>query len=74
MADLAHARAAKSRLSTALATHDGICGVGLSVAGDGYALRVNVRSAQEADVPQSIDGVPVEVRVVVPIRPHDEDR
>lgn len=72
MADLSHARAAKSRLRTALAAHEGIRGIGLAVADDGYLLQVNVVSGRPedvADVPAAVDGVPVRVRVVGPVQP-----
>ena len=64
MADLNEARAAKSRLRSALAGRDGVCGVGISRGADGYHLQVNLqREADRKDVPGDVDGVPVNVRV-----------
>jgi hypothetical protein len=65
MADLKQARSAKSHLRLALSGHDGVRGIGLRPDGDGYGLRVNVeRPADGAGVPDRVDGVPVDVRVV----------
>ena len=69
MADLDHARAAKSRLRTVLADHEGIEGVGLAPDGDGYCVQVNVvRTVATADIPAEVDGVSVHVHVVGPVR------
>ncbi len=69
MADLQQARAAKSRLRSELTGHDGVRGVGLAAAEDGYCLQVNVaRPADGADLPGDVDGVRVRVRVVGPVR------
>lgn len=65
MADLQQARTAKSHLRTALSGRDGVRGIGLQPDGDGYALRVNVEHPSDrAGVPERVDGVPVDVRVV----------
>ena len=68
MADLQQARDAKARLRTSLARHPGISGVGLSLVRDGYCLQVNLEHATDDDIPRSVDGVPVRVRVVGPVR------
>lgn len=69
MADLKQARTAKSHLRTALAGQDGVRGIGLQPDGDGYFLRVNVERASDgATVPDRVDGVPVDVRVVGAVR------
>lgn len=74
MADLEQARAAKSRVRAALAGHDGIEGIGLAPEGGGYCVQVNVlRVAAGSDVPADVDGVPVHVRVVGPVRALDDD-
>ena len=64
MADLQQARAAKTRLRTALSGHAGVQAVGLARVRDGYCLQVNVARAEDDDIPGSIDGVPVRVRIV----------
>lgn len=64
MADLSKARAAKARLRTDLADRDGVCGVGIARASDGYHVQVNLRrESDRRDVPGHVDGVPVDVRV-----------
>ncbi|WP_250445470.1 hypothetical protein [Actinotalea sp. C106] len=69
MADLDHARAAKSRLRDVLAGHDGIEGVGLAPDGDGYCVQVNIaRTVVATDIPADVDGVSVHVHVVGPVR------
>jgi hypothetical protein len=69
MADLNEARAAKSRLRSALAGRDGVCGVGISRGWDGYHLRVNLqRESDRKGVPAQVQGVPVDVRVSGGIR------
>lgn len=72
MADLAEARAAKSRLRSQLAGRSGIGGIGISREGDGrgYGLQVNLTGTVARDlVPQQVDGVQVHVRQTGPIRP-----
>ncbi len=69
MADLDQARAAKARLRSHLAGHDGIRGVGISRGSDGYHVRVNLqRESDRKDVPGHVDGVPVDVRVSGPLQ------
>jgi hypothetical protein len=64
MADLDQARAAKARLRSHLAGHDGIRGVGISRGADGYQVQVNLqRESDREEVPRQVDGVPVHVRV-----------
>ncbi len=64
MAELSKARAAKARLRSDLAGHDGVRGVGISRDADGYHLRVNLQRESDRDhVPGQVDGVPVDVRV-----------
>lgn len=55
----AHAHAVFSQLAD-------VVGVGITRRGDGYALKVNLRSAPPAGVtlPADVDGVPVEVEIV----------
>lgn len=68
MADLDQARAAKARLRSALAGHAGIQGVGLARTEDGYCLQVNLTRTEDDDLPGTVDGVPVRVRVVGAVR------
>jgi hypothetical protein len=64
MADLNEARAAKARLRSDLAGRDGVCGVGIARASDGYHVRVNLqRESDRKGVPAQVQGVPVDVRV-----------
>ncbi|MFE6234726.1 hypothetical protein [Cellulosimicrobium sp. NPDC057862] len=78
MATLERAREAKAALRDELAGLDGVTGVGIARADasgapvrgpraqdvvDDWLLRVNVTS-DEVDVPETVDGVEVEVRVV----------
>ncbi|PFG35004.1 hypothetical protein [Sanguibacter antarcticus] len=64
MADLDKARHAKLRLRSELADRDGIRGVGISRGDDGYRVQVNVLSASDnRDLPATVEGVPVLVRV-----------
>lgn len=65
MAGIEAARAAKQRLRTELAPRSEVRGVGLGATTDGYCVRVDVAAETDrADVPDSVDGVPVDVRVV----------
>ena len=64
------ARAAKGTAKAALARVPGVVGIGLTKVGDDYALKVNLREALPPGVrvPDDIEGVPVKVEVVGPIR------
>ncbi|GGC00133.1 hypothetical protein [Cellulomonas carbonis] len=64
MADLEQARAVKSRLRADLRYHHGVRGIGVTRLRQGYAVCVNLDSPADDDLPRTIDGVPVEVRVV----------
>lgn len=65
MSDIEAARTAKRRLRAELAKGDAACGVGLARRDDGWGVLVVVRSERERpDVPDAVDGVPVQVRVV----------
>jgi hypothetical protein len=68
MADLQQARAAKNHLRLVLSGHPGVQGIGVRRLTDGYCLRVNLVRHDDDELPASIDGVPVEVRVVGPLR------
>lgn len=65
MSDIEAARTVKRRLRTELATSEAACGVGLVRRDGGWGVLVVVRSERERpDVPDVVDGVPVQVRVV----------
>jgi hypothetical protein len=65
------ARAAKARLRQRLAGDRRVNGVGLTRVDGGWALSVNVVDAGDApELPGSVDGVPVRVRVVGQITAH----
>jgi hypothetical protein len=83
VATLERARDAKTMLRDEIAGTDGVTGVGLTRSaaqparqhadavrqgGDDWVLRVNVTS-RDVVVPQSVDGVDVEVRVVGAVTP-----
>lgn len=63
-------RAAQRKVMAQLAQVREVNGVGITHVGDGYGLKVNL-SAQpkrKLQLPQVVDGVPVRVEVVGPIR------
>lgn len=69
MADLQHARDAKSHLRAALSGHRGVRAIGLAPTPAGYCLQVDVEHDGDGDgLPDAVDGVPVRVRVVGAIR------
>ena len=63
-------RAAQRKVIAQLARVPEVNGVGISRDGDGYCLKVNLAAQPKRAVrlPQEIDGVPVRVEVVGPIR------
>ena len=68
MVELQQAREAKAHLRAALAGRRGVQ-VGVGRRRDGYCLQVNlVQESDGAGVPEMVDGVPVRVRVVGPVR------
>jgi hypothetical protein len=68
---LDEARAAKERAKSIFAGQASVVGIGLTRIGDGYGVKVNldVPPAPDANLPETIDGVPVRVEVIGPIRP-----
>jgi hypothetical protein len=70
-AGLDEARAAKERARSIFAGKASVVGIGLTRVGDGYGVKVNLDAppAPDADLPDSIDGVPVRIEVVGMIRP-----
>jgi hypothetical protein len=70
-ADLEQARVAKERAKVLFARKASVVGVGISrVAGGGFGVKVNLSEPlpPDADLPETIDGVPVRVEVVGTIR------
>ncbi len=68
---LDEARAAKERAKSIFAGKASVVGIGLTRIGDGYGVKVNLDAppASDANLPKTIDGVPVRVEVIGPIRP-----
>jgi hypothetical protein len=62
------ARLAKQALKSSLRSLDGVVGIGLTRAGAGYALKVNVQAALANKIPSQCAGVPVVVEVVGAVR------
>ncbi|MBX3746923.1 MAG: hypothetical protein KF833_16555 [Verrucomicrobiae bacterium] len=69
-ASLEAARAAKVAALAALGSLGGLAGIGITRAGSGYALKVNLSEppSPEGSVPEEFDGVPVTVEIVGPVR------
>lgn len=67
---LEDARSAKSRAITVFSALVQVAGVGITRGAGGFMLKVNLREAPSpgVDLPTSIDGVPVKVEVVGPLR------
>jgi endonuclease YncB( thermonuclease family) len=63
-------RAAQRKVMAKLAQVREVNGVGITRVGDGYGLKVNLAAQPKRQVrlPEEIDGVPVRVEVVGPIR------
>jgi hypothetical protein len=70
-AGLDEARAAKERAKSLFVGKASVVGIGLTRVGDGYGVKVNLDCppAPDADLPETIDGVPVRIDVIGPIRP-----
>jgi len=64
------ARAAKERVKAAFAGKASVVGIGITRVGNGYGVKVNLGAPPEADanLPETIDGVPIRIEVVGPIR------
>jgi hypothetical protein len=63
---LEEARAAKTRALVVFRELAPVVGVGITTIDDGYGVRVNLREAPApgVELPEHIDGVPVQVRIV----------
>jgi hypothetical protein len=68
---LDQARAAKERAKAILNGNASVVGIGITRIGDGYGVKVNLDAppATDAEFPETIDGVPIRIEVVGPIRP-----
>jgi hypothetical protein len=68
---LDEARAAEERARSIFAGKASVVGIGLTRVGDGYGVKVDLEGppAPQADLPETIDGVPVRIEVVGTIRP-----
>ena len=66
---LDEARAAKKR-AKAIFAKASVVGIGITRVGDGYGVKVNLDAppADGAELPETIDGVPIRIEVVGPIR------
>ncbi|MBX7256031.1 MAG: hypothetical protein K1Y02_06685 [Candidatus Hydrogenedentes bacterium] len=67
---LEEARNAKARVSDMLRGERDLTGVGITRVGKGYAVKVNIASAQSGKIviPPEVDGVPVCVEFTGPIK------
>jgi hypothetical protein len=62
---LENARLAKQRAADDLAFREGVVGIGLTMLGDVYAIKVNVATSEDAaSIPSQFADVPVVVDVV----------
>ena len=70
MPDWERARAAKERAKVLFARLASVGGVGINRVPGGFGVKVNLSEAAppDADLPETIDGVPVTVEVVGTIR------
>ncbi len=70
-ASLDQARAAKAAAKRLLAGDINVVGIGITRIGEGYGVKINLTSeaAPGAAPPAEVEGVPVEVEVVGPLRP-----
>lgn len=67
---LDQARAAKAKAAETFGRAASVVGVGITRIGDGFGIKVNLKEAPAADVtlPKTVDGVPVRLEIVGPIR------
>jgi hypothetical protein len=71
VATLKDARAAKTKATKLLEDHPLLQGIGITKQGADYGLKVNLLEGDAGAVPDDVDGVPVQVEVVGPVRPQD---
>jgi hypothetical protein len=67
---LDEARAAKPHVQKAFEGKADVVGLGITKVGEGYGVKVNLSKEPKpgVDLPKSVNGVPVKVEVVGPIR------
>ena len=67
---LDEARAAKAKAIAVLSKNRSVVGVGITRTDQGYAVKVNLSEPPTPDthLPETIDGVPIEIEVVGTIR------
>jgi hypothetical protein len=67
---LDEARTAKAKALAALSQNRSVVGIGITRIGDGYGVKVNLAEppAPDANLPETIDGVPIKVEIVGTIR------
>jgi hypothetical protein len=70
VATLDQARTAKAKALKVFGRKAAVVGVGITELDGGYGVKVNLREAPRpgTDLPDALDGVPVRVEVVGPIR------
>lgn len=61
-------RAAKARAMALFAPLADVVGVGITRVGEGYGLKINLRTAPATTLPEEVDGVPVKVEIVGSIK------
>ena len=67
---LAEAQRAKRELRRILADAPAYCGIGITVVGERYAVKVNFRgSPVGVELPEELDGVPVVIDIVDGVEP-----
>jgi hypothetical protein len=68
---LDQARAAKERAKAIFKGKASVVGIGIARIGDVYGVKVNLDTPPKSDAefPETIDGVPIRIEVVGPIRP-----
>ena len=65
---LEQARAAKGHVRDVIGQLADLAGVGITRMDGGYAVKVNLTGPPRAKLPSEVDGVPLRVEVVGPIR------
>jgi hypothetical protein len=65
---LSEARAAKARAFEVFAPKAKVVGVGITRVEQGYGVKINLESPSEHELPAEVDGVPIRVEVVGPVR------
>jgi hypothetical protein len=65
---LDQARAAKSKAAEMFGRRRDVVGVGITRCGASYAVKVNLSAEPATELPRSVDGVPIRVEVVGPLR------